>query len=431
MKQGLEETTYEFGIGDDGEPYFEPSVKVDLGPGFDDQVLSMGVNVSSKKDKDKKDNEADAGSTEESGAEGQTEAQDSDQTGTESVETEEGASSDAEGSKVEEPEKNQEKEPTKNSEKLGMSVSVGAEIKGLSICTSGEYHFFDWRDRNYVEIMVKADEIKLSSSAKLEAESKYLIGSFPVPIAITGGTISVNLKLYLVVSASGELSLWYTIEEPYVGVNISAADGLSVPRGFKGTDSGAALNLELSAGSIIEVEIQALGRFKLIAPQLDIRAYADASSSTEIADGYELKEGYEANCMEVKLQAPIIVLKATAEETIAADLLEKLSVGYTFNIIEKDSDAVLLKKRYHAETEKNGSVQMIEMDEDDKNEDVCTHIQLKPVEEETEEADTSQDLEDMLDGMLGSDQFDAEQWLSDRLEAAINRWLEKNLSGCQ
>lgn len=71
-----------------------------------------------------------------------------------------------------------------------------------------------------------ADKVSLNVVGKVDYKDKIEVWSYPIPVAPTGGVISVDFVVYLVFSAKGEVTVEYGIKNPYVGVGISVGEGL-------------------------------------------------------------------------------------------------------------------------------------------------------------------------------------------------------------
>lgn len=312
--------------------------------------------------------------------------------------------------------------------KAEAGVAANVKITGLTVCTSGYYQWADPDDsKNYVEVLASADKINLSTSEKISGEIKKKIGSLPLPIASTGGVIVVNLNVYLVVSASGELSLWYEIDDPYAGINVSVANGVQTPHGKSNEDAGMKAKIEVSGGLIGEAAVMVFD-CDLADPSIDVRAYGSAST-IDVKDKYEFKPEYIGNsCVELKAQAPIIKLKATAgEDSLLYFILDTLKVEASYDLIKKDSDSVPWVATYHVEEDSDGTVRIIKLENGDTHEDVCTHIQLKEPEEED---DLLGNLEDKVDEEVDKKKKEAQSKLEKALEDALDKWLEENCGGC-
>lgn len=316
------------------------------------------------------------------------------------------------------------------------SISVGVNISDLSICTSGYYQWADPDDeKNHVEVLASAEKVDISTSLKITAEDQYLLATLPIPIAATGGTIGVNLSIYLVVSASGELTLYYEINEPYVGICASVGEGVQFSYGYESTNAGIRAKIELGAGFIGEAAIVVLNEFKIANPGIDTRAYATVST-IDIKEDYELKPDYiGTTCFELKGQAPIIKITAAAsDDSVLSKILDSLNLNISYEIIGKDSDNVPWKVTYHVEYENDGTLNCVQVSDPETHEDICTHIQLKEPEGVSDIVDGIEEkIDEEVEGAkeeLENAAESAKEELENAAEAALEEWLEENLSGC-
>lgn len=313
-----------------------------------------------------------------------------------------------------------------------MGVKANIKMTGFGVCTSGYYQWADPDDsKNFVEVLASAEKVNISSAAKLSFEDKYKIGSIPIPIAATAGVISIDLNVYLVVGADGELTLWYEIDDPYVGVNVSTANGFKPLHGCSNEDAGVRAKIELNGGFIGEAAVMVLETLDLADPGADIRAYASAST-IDVKDTYKLKDDYlGTTCIELKAQAPVVKLSASAgQDSLLYSLLDTLKVDASYDLIKKDSDNRFLKKlTYHVEYEDDGTVTVTKLEEGKKHEDVCTHIEKK-TKIELEAEGIKDDIEDEIDKKVNEAEEAAKRRIEKMIEDAIEKWFEENCGGC-
>ena len=311
-----------------------------------------------------------------------------------------------------------------------MGVKANIKMEGFGVCTSGYYQLADPGDsKNYVEVLASAEKVKISTSAKLSFEDKYKIGSIPIPIAATGGVVSVDLNVYLVVGASGELTLWYEIDNPYVGLNVSTANGVKPLHGYSNEDAGIRAKIELNGGFIGEAAVVVLGEWDLVDPGVDVRAYASAST-IDVKDTYKVKDEYsETTCIELKVQAPVIKLTASVgEDSLLYAILDTLKVEASYDLIKKDSDKIP-QLTYHVEYEDDGKITVTKLESGKKQEDVCTHIEKKP-KEELEYEGIVEDIEEKAEDIIDDEEEAARKKIEKMIEDALNKWLEENCGGC-
>lgn len=235
----------------------------------------------------------------------------------------------------------------------------------------------------------------------------------------------------MVVSASGELTLWYEIDDPYIGLNVSVANGVKPLHGCSNEDAGVRAKVELSGGFIGEAAVMVLDTVDLADPGADARVYASAST-VDVKDLYKLKKKYEGtSCTELKIQAPVVKLTATAgEDSLLYALLDTLKVDATYDLIKKDSDNHFLKKlTYHVEQESDGTVNLIKLEGTKKHEDVCSHIEKKSKAELDAEG-IKEDIQNEIDNKADEAEEAAKSKIQQMIEDAIEQWLMENCGGC-
>lgn len=334
---------------------------------------------------------------------------------------------------VEEKEITINKENEKNDKKevsIETSGSVGAyiTIKGLAVCTSGYIDLKDFSNPdNYVEAYVSADEVVLNSTIKTETEIKQQVGEYQIPIAATGGTVSVTLKFYIVISAEGEVSLCYEVVSPKLGVGYSTEEKLYTINNKKDTNSDIQAKVEISGGIIGEALIEIL-EIDVINPSLDLRV-SGSIETLEIPDGYEKKTEYKnQDCIGLSVRAPILKFSAlTGEDTILYKIINHTTNGeinFTFDLIDEENAPI--KLTYHIEFEKDSDSTIKKLKYfDGKHEDVCTHIKKIKIEPESIDVNSSVNDRfspiDELDGAIDSELQEQE----DKIIAIITAKIEE------
>jgi len=334
---------------------------------------------------------------------------------------------------VEEKEITINKENEKNDKKevsIETSGSVGAyiTIKGLAVCTSGYIDLKDFSNPdNYVEAYVSADEVVLNSTIKTETEIKQQVGEYQIPIAATGGTVSVTLKFYIVISAEGEVSLCYEVVSPKLGVGYSTEEKLYTINNKKDTNSDIQAKVEISGGLIGEALIEIL-EIDVINPSLDLRV-SGSIETLEIPDGYEKKTEYKnQDCIGLSVRAPILKFSAlTGEDTILYKIINHTTNGeinFTFDLIDEENAPI--KLTYHIEFEKDSDYTIKKLKYfDGKHEDVCTHIKKIKIEPESIDVNSSVNDRfspiDELDGTIDSELQEQE----DKIMAIITAKIEE------
>ncbi len=312
-----------------------------------------------------------------------------------------------------------------------MGVAAKVKITDFSVSTSGYVQWADLEDvKNYVEVIAAAKKVEISTAAKLKSETKKKIGELPIPIASSGGVISVNLNVYLVVSASGEVTIWYEVTDPTIGFKASVAEKkIRLIHNSSDEDAGVRAKIELSEGVIGEVAVKLVGH-DLANPAIDARVY-ETASSLEVGDLYELKSNYEnMTCSEMTVQAPVVKLTVSTGETFLKKVLDKINVKVTYDVIKKDDskNAWLKIQKYHIEQEPDGALAIIQLTSDQKNEDVCTHIQKK---KETTVLHVSPEVEKRnAEKEVKEEKEKAKNELEHTLEDALDKWFMENCNDC-
>ena len=283
-----------------------------------------------------------------------------------------------------------------------------------------------------VEVLASADKVNIETTAKLSSEDKYKIGTIPIPIASTAGVVSINLNVYLVVSASGELTLWYEIDDPYVGLNVSTANGFKPLHGCSNEDAGVRAKIELSGGFIGEVAVMVLETVDLADPGVDARAYASASM-VDVKDAYKLKDEYiGTSCYELKAQAPVVKLTATAgQDSVLYKMLDTLKIDATYDFIKKDdsNNKFLKMVTYHVEENADGTITIVKLEGDQTHDDVCTHIEPK-TKEELDAEGIRGDVKNKVNKKADKAKESAKSKIEQMIEDAIEQWIMENCGGC-
>lgn len=306
------------------------------------------------------------------------------------------------------------------------------KISGLSICSSGFIELDNPENpANNIELRVSADEISIKSTIKTGIEKQYKIAEIPVPIS-TG--VSVNLGLYIVIGVNGEISLWYKIEKPYIGMTYDNQNGLTPIHGRFGDGTGVKAQAELELGLIGEAEISVCG-CNIIDPSIDVRVNGTVATF-DMPIGYELKPQYNKNnCLELEVQLPIITLSATTgNDSVIYKALSNLKLTKELKLIEKDS-SFIYKTGYHIENENNGDISFFELNLNGKNPEehktVCTHIKEIKRDSEITKNQTSisgnSDGNNIIDGSIEKIETEIDEELQeqeDKIMAIITAKIE-------
>ncbi len=274
------------------------------------------------------------------------------------------------------------KEEKKN--KISGDVKVGVEIKGLQVAVQG---FADVKKptakKNYVEVNVKADSVRIESQASLSTDEEYKIATIPVPIAATGGSVSVDINIYLVVDAEGNLAVWYEIDNPSRGARISVKDGIEFPKGKTEAKSGLKASVNAEAGVKAEAEINVFKKVKLANPSVDVRAYAEADFSSEVPEGYMLKgKGHNYTCGSIEVGAPMLKLNISDnEDTVVNKIMTVLKKSDEGEVEVIAKDEVPFKCAIHVETSKK-ELKFHKLKKKETQLTACSKIKPKPEEAE-------------------------------------------------
>ncbi len=315
-------------------------------------------------------------------------------------------------------------------------IKANITLSNFGVCTSGYYQWADPDDsKNFVEVVASADCINMSTTANFSYEDKYKIGSIPIPIASTAGVISINVNFYLVVGADGEITIWYEIDDPHIGANVSVENGFRPIHSCSNKEAGVNASIELNGGIIVESEINVFGTVSLADPSVDVRAYASAST-IDISEEYKLKEEYEGtSCIELKAQAPVIKLSASEDEdSLLYKILDTINTENSIDIIKKDSDSKLLQRIiYHVESDNGGDTTFIKLKDEQAHDDVCTHI-TKKTQDELEAEGLTEIVKKKSEKKMIEAQTAARQKAQEKIDAVINAmiadWMMQNCSGC-
>ncbi len=338
--------------------------------------------------------------------------------------------------------------------KEDLAATLCVKVKGLTVCASGYYQWADPDDsKNYVEVLVKADEINISTGIKYSMKDQIKIATLPIPIPVTGGTISINLSLYLVASVSGELTLYFEIDDPHVGITASMGEGIKTPHGISDTDFGIRAKVEIGSGIKGDVAVNVLEIVDLLDPGVEVKGYASITN-VDVGDDYERLPAYPVPCAEMVFQVPVVKLEASGGgDSLLAMLFDALGIDAPFELIKKDAKPdpsgkfrlVPHREQYHVEIDAE-KIWLIPMREGQKHDEVCTHIKEKEPETEapTEPITDDQggptkpsgggniigDIESKIDGAIDQKVDEVQQDIQQSIQDAIDQWFMNACSGC-
>lgn len=311
------------------------------------------------------------------------------------------------------------------------SFSYKVKLKDLQIAAS--YRNKGNKDDRFVDVRVTSD-VELYWIVEGKFEGKIPITEIEVPIKSTLGLASVNLRLYLVVDASGQVSLVYEMDDVYAGMRVDK-HGFTTPHGRNKANDRLDITakVEASIGLCAETAITVgdwldLAEKDLVDPGIEVKMHASAETLKN-------NEGFEnyPQCVQTKLYGPTVSFDISAGEDSTLywflDLFN-LTAKASYDFISEDNAP--WKKEYHIETELDGATNFIEGDKD-----YCTHIKLEeedtldPAEIAKKRAEEAKKkAEEAARKKAEEARKKAQEEFEKALEDAIERWLEENCGGC-
>lgn len=311
------------------------------------------------------------------------------------------------------------------------SFSYKVKLSDLQIAAS--YCNKGKKEDKYVDVRVTSD-VELYWMVEGKFEGKIPITELEVPIKSTLGLVSVNLRLYLVVDASGQVSLVYEMDDVYAGMRVDC-HGFTTPHGRNYEKDRLSLNAKVTAsiGLCGETAVTVgdwfdLAEKDLVDPGIEVKMNASAETLSN-------NEGFEdyPQCVQTSLYGPTVTFDISAGEDSTLywflDLFN-LTAKASYDFITEDNAP--WKKEYHIETELDGEVNSIEGDKD-----YCTHIKLED-EDEIDPAELAKKraeeakrrAEEAARKKLEEARRKALEELEKAIEEAIEKWLEENCGGC-
>lgn len=313
---------------------------------------------------------------------------------------------------------NADKDKEENTSAYANSAKASFMLENFTVNASGYFETLDWNDeKNFLEVMINSD-VKLLSSVKGSIEKKTKIGEVEVPIAQTGGVISVGVEFYAVTSVTGELELSYEVKDVYAGIKASVADYnrtgslISTPNGHGRETVTATAKVELKGGAEVAAKVSCC-QFDLVDPGVEVCAVGTVSTAAKIT--VDDKYADCDLCVNLSVAAPIISLEAAAGEDSALKFILDafdLTAKAEYELVTKDTAP--LKIDYHVETDTNGDIVMLE-----GGDEVCTHAKQEELKDLLEEAEREAQEE------LEKQRQEAIEALKRRIEEEIEKWLEQ------
>ncbi len=299
---------------------------------------------------------------------------------------------------------------------IDSKVKGTIRLKNLSVTADG---YFEWLnpgdEKNRVNVYVNSD-IECNLEIKSGIEGRFKLVTIPVPIASTGGSVSVDITFYMVIGLDGSVKFTYEIEGGHVGIEVSVADKTVTPvKSCKSKNFDVEANVSLEAGVRAVVDVNVCNKYDLCDPYVEIKAGASAET-------LEKKEGFEnlPPCVALKLYCPLIRVGAHyGESTFAYKMLNFIGWASkdSFEIIDADKAyRNYWGKQLHVEFDENGKLTAMQ-----GGEEVCTHVKKEELEEKLKEK-AEDEIDDIKD--------EAERRLLDKVEEMLEEWLEKNCGGC-
>lgn len=312
------------------------------------------------------------------------------------------------------------------------SFSYNMKLKNLQIASS--YCAKGNNDDKFIDVRVTSD-VELFWIVEGKFEGKVLITELDLPIHCTAGLISVKLRLYLVVDASGQVSIIYEMDDVSLGVRV-AKEGFSAPH------SRNKANDRLDITTSISASVGLCGETAIsIGDWLDFFEYDIVDPGVEVkfvasAESLKNNEGFEEypQCVQVKMAAPTVTFRVSENEDSLVfllldifDLTEKVS----YDLITEDNAP--WKKMYHIETDLDGTSNIIEGDKE-----YCTHIKLDDEDDITDPAELARKraeaarkrAEEAARKKAEEARKKAQEEFEKALQDAIDKWLEENCGGC-
>ena len=300
---------------------------------------------------------------------------------------------------------------------LTNSFSYRVKLSDFSVMAAGYFQTLDWNDdKNYIDVRVSSD-VRIEDTMSAKFEDKIPIAELSIPIAATGGIVSVNLKLYLTLSVSGDLTLVYELDDAYSGIRYASSEGVSTPHGHSYEKEEILAKIEFEGGLCGEAAVKAF-RWDIVDPGINVTAKISAET-------LERNPGFEEypNCVQTQIAFPLVSFEVSAgEDSVLGKILDARNVATKakYDFITEDNAPVKLE--YHYEEDLEGKITCFEGDKD-----VCTHVTEK---EKDAIAEMQQSLTDEAQKKKEVAERKAQEALETAIEAAVEKWFEENCGGC-
>lgn len=305
------------------------------------------------------------------------------------------------------------------------SFSYKVKLNDLQIAAA--YCATGGKADKYVDVRVNSDA-ELDWSIKGKFEGKVPIAEVEVPVYCTFGLASVNLRLYLVVDASGEVTLIYEMDDVSLGVRVDQK-GLSIPHDRNESGDKLDITAKVSVGIGLSGEVALtigdwldLVEYDIVDPGVDVKIEA-------LAETLQNNEGFEdyPQCVQVTIAAPTVSFEISAgEDSLLYTLLDlfNLSAKASYDFITEENAP--FKKEYHIETELDGSSNTIE-----GSKDYCTHVLPEAGEEWVDPLVAAKKrAQEEARKRKEEARKKAQEEFEKALEEAIERWIDENCGGC-
>lgn len=268
------------------------------------------------------------------------------------------------------------------------AVTYEVTLRDFQVATS--YSNNSNSENGFVDIKISSD-VELKHSMKGTMEGVYPITMLKVPIPVTGNTVSVNVHLFLIVKASGEISIAYQTEDVLVGFHANN-NGISYicDRNQQADQLSFNAKIESEMGLRPEVSI-AVCNIDIINPSIDFKVKASMEVTEEIS--LTNPTGLPP-CIDMNVVVPIITFNISTQDAMLQQLFGKIfKVELKVDIISEDTIFKPLTQKIHIESDENGNITTPEKCTRDKEEiDEPEEIVQEPEEEEPEEEEPEEPI---------------------------------------
>lgn len=232
---------------------------------------------------------------------------------------------------------------------------IKAELSVNSLELLGQTDYQRWHGWSYAEVALNMDTV-LSGEVSISEEEKMLLAEIPVPMS--GGTVQVNVQIYLVIGMDGSVEL--RAEMPFQG-EVRYEKGIGFRKAYfdinvEKPSLKADCKLDLALRG--EPVLSAFG-CKILDAEADVGMHIEAESI--------IRENGQ-QCMDLSGGYPTVTL-AVLEDEDADTLLSEFVSGTSWDIITNDKAKI--KLNMHCEWLNDGTRQFV---------DECTYKEEEHVE---------------------------------------------------